>query len=88
MTNLVKATELFSETTIDQEIVVMSLDSGDFFSLEGTALAAWELIDGSHDLAALVAALAAQFDAPPQAIGADVEAFMLQLRAAGLLRDG
>lgn len=88
MTNLVKATELFSETTIDQEIVVMSLDSGDFFSLEGTARAAWELIDGSHDLPALVAALAGQFDAPPQAIGADVAAFVAQLRAAGLLRDG
>ena len=88
MTNLAKASEHFSETTIDDEIVVMSLATGDFFSLEGTARAAWDLIDGSRDLAALVTALAEQFDTSAQTIGPDLEAFVAQLRAAGLLRDG
>lgn len=87
MINLAKATEQFSETAIDEEIVVMSLATGDFFSLEGTARAAWELIDGSRDLPALVAALAEQFATPVQKIGPDIEAFVAQLRAARLLRD-
>ena len=88
MTNLAKASEQFSETAIDDEIVVMSLATGDFFSLEGTARAAWQLIDGSRDLPALVTALAAQFDAPAQTIAPDIAAFVAQLQAAGLLRDG
>lgn len=88
MTNLAKASEQFSETAIDDEIVVMSLATGDFFSLEGTARAAWDLIDGSRDLPALVTALAGQFAAPEQTIGPDIEAFVAQLQAAGLLRDG
>ena len=88
MTNLAKASEQFSETAIDEEIVVMSLATGDFFSLEGTARAAWELIDGQRDLAALAAALAQQFHTSAQIIGPDLEAFVAQLRTAGLLRDG
>ena len=88
MTNLAKASEQFSETAIDDEIVVMSLATGDFFSLEGTARAAWDLIDGSRDLAALVTELAGQFGTSARSIGPDLEAFVAQLRAAGLLRDG
>ena len=85
---LTKATERFSETTIDTETVVMSLDSGDFFSLSGTARAIWLLIDGSRDRAALVAALAGQFEVAEDAIAGEVDAFMAQLAQADLIRIG
>jgi pyrroloquinoline quinone biosynthesis protein D len=87
-TKLAKATARFSETTIDDEVVVMSLESGDFFSLTGTAGAIWALIDGTRNRAGLLTALAAQFDVEENALTGDLDAFLTQLEAAGLLEAG
>lgn len=80
-----KLTDAFSETAIGDEIVVMSLSSGDFFSLEDTGRAIWLLIDGTRDEAGVLAALAEQY-------GDDVERgevvqFLTALREAGFLAD-
>ena len=56
MTAIAKDHARFVETVIDDEIVVMQLDSGDFFSLSGSARAIWEAIDGTRDEAAICAA--------------------------------
>lgn len=85
---LAKATGRFSETAIDDEVVVMSLESGDFFSLTGTARAIWTLIDGTRSRAALLTELAAQFDLEETALAGDLDAFLAQLGAAGLLGAG
>lgn len=84
-TTLAKAADGFSETMIDDEVVVMNLESGDFFSLTGTAAAIWALIDGTRDRAELIADLAAQFACDAADITADVEGFLAELAAAGLL---
>lgn len=80
-----KLTDAFSETAIGDEIVVMSLSSGDFFSLEDTGRAIWLLIDGTRDEAGLLATLAEQY-------GGDVDRgevvqFLTALREAGFLAD-
>lgn len=85
---LAKAAGRFSETAIDDEVVVMSLENGDFFSLTGSAKAIWLLIDGTRDRAALLTEPAAQHDCPEAEIAADVDAFLDQLNQAGLLADG
>lgn len=85
---LKKATDRFSETAIDDEIVVMNLDSGSFFSLTGTARAIWLLIDGTQDRVALLADLAAEFGASDAVIAGDVDLFLAQLDEAGLLAGG
>lgn len=82
---LTKRTDQFSETTIDDEIVVMSLDSGDFFSLTGTARTIWQLIDGQRNRAALLAALADQYGCEEAEIAGDLDAFVTQLSRAGLI---
>jgi len=63
----------------------MSLTTGDFFSLTGTARAIWLALDGQHDRAGLIAVLAAEFGAAPDKIAPDVDDFLAQLSAAGLL---
>jgi hypothetical protein len=88
MTVLTKLTAKFSEAQIDDEIVVMLLDTGEFLSLSGTASAIWLLIDGSRDRDALVARLASEYDVPEGEIGADVDEFLGSLREAGLLAEG
>ncbi len=82
---LFKRTENISETTIDDEVVVMELTNGDFFSLTDTALEIWHLIDGTRDSAGIIAELAAKFAASPEEIAGDVQDFVDQALAAGLL---
>lgn len=82
---LAKAAGHFTETEIDDEIVVMSLDSGDFFSLTGPARAIWLALDEGMERAGLIARLATAFETEPAALAADVDAFLGQLRSAGLL---
>lgn len=88
MKPLTKQNHRFTETAIDDEIVVMRLDNGDFFSLVGTAAAIWRLIDGTRTRDALIEALAAQFGSDEGAIAADVEDFLAQLTEQGLVGTG
>jgi pyrroloquinoline quinone biosynthesis protein D len=85
MKALIKRSDRFAETGIDDEIVVMRLDSGDFFSLEGTAASTWRLIDGTRDRAALIEALAVEYGADESEIAADVDDFLAQLQRQGLV---
>jgi len=75
----------FVETEVDEELVLMRISDGDFFSLEGTARAIWQAIDGARDRAGIVSHLAEEFDAPAQAIADDTNAFLDELVAAGLV---
>ena len=52
--SLRKCPENFAETEIDDEIVLMCLTNGDFFSIKDSALAIWNLIDGQRDRSALL----------------------------------
>jgi hypothetical protein len=82
---LTKRSDRFTETDIDEEIVVMRLDNGEFFSLSETAAVVWRLIDGRRDRAALLAALAEQFDGPEDRMAADVDELLSTLKEMGLL---
>ena len=84
-TVLHKQTAKFSETQIDDEFVVMVLDSGDFFSLAGTAGSIWGLIDGSRSRDAIVAALAEAYQVLAADIAGDVDDFLGALCDAKLI---
>ena len=83
--SLAKLIDQFAETEVDDEIVVMRIDNGDFFSLTETSKEIWELIDGQCDRDAIVAAMAESYGAERSTIEADVDAFLAQLRDAGLV---
>jgi len=83
---LIKNPARFVATEIDDETVVMSLDSGDFFSLTGTARSIWALLDGTRSRDAVLAVLAADYGVAPAAIAGEVDAFLAELTAAGLVR--
>ena len=85
---ITKAQASFSETAIDDEIVVMHLISGEFFSLTGTGRALWLLIDGARTRDALLAAAAAQYGVKPTDIAGDTDEFLARLTAAGFLEGG
>jgi len=83
-----KATGKYVETEVDGERVVMSLDSGRFFALDGTGLAVWEALDTEGTQAAIVDRLSARYGEPPARIAEDVAPFLARLREAGLIEPG
>jgi hypothetical protein len=87
MMPIVKRLGRFTEADIDEEIVVMRLDNGEFLSLSGTSASIWRLIDGTRDRSALLAALAKEFDGDQAEMAADVDEFLAQLKDTGLLGD-
>lgn len=80
-----KLTEGFTETEVDDEIVIMRLDNGELFVLEGTAGAVWKLIDGTRDRAHLISALATEYAAEEDQIAADLDDLLVQLRERQLV---
>ena len=75
----------FSETMIDDEVVLMSLDSGDFFSLSDTSKEIWQLIDGNRSQKAIIAELALAYESKPEAIAVDIDDFLNGLQEAGFI---
>jgi hypothetical protein len=88
MTAIIKLTDRFVETDIDEEIIVMRLDNGELFTLADTAASIWRLIDGQRDREALVATLAEEFEADEANIAADVDEILARLKETGLLAAG
>lgn len=82
---LAKLTDRFTETGIDDETVVMNIDTGEFYALRDSGKVIWELIDGVRDRDALLSALAGEFGCGIDEIAADVDGFVAGLRQAGLL---
>ena len=82
---LTKRSEAFSETAIDGEVVLLNLQDGTFFSLTGTAVLIWQLIDGSRDRAALLTELALTYGADSATMAPDLDAFLARLAKAGFL---
>jgi hypothetical protein len=70
---------------LDDEAVVLDLRSGQYFSLNATGRRVWELVAAGCDVAAVVDALAGEFDAPRSALADDVGALLAELVEVGLL---
>jgi hypothetical protein len=88
MTAITKRLERLTEAEIDDEIVVMLIDKGEFFSVKGTGVAIWRLIDGTRDRAELTRSLAAEFGADERQISSDVDEFLALLDGFGLIDEG
>jgi hypothetical protein len=73
--------------TVDGEVIAIDLGSGSYYSLAGSGPAIWELLGRGVSEEELCGALVARFGADAGAVGADVEAFVGQLRDSGLLLD-
>ena len=87
MTPITKQFHRFSETDIDEEIIIMRHDNGELLSLSETAATIWRLLDGTKNRADLGAAMADKFNIDERLIDPDIDEFLLQLREAGLIAD-
>jgi len=71
---------------VEGEVVLLSVTSGEYFSLDAVGSRVWSLIpDTGVTVGELCVSLSAEFDAPADAIARDVSALCDRLVAADLL---
>jgi hypothetical protein len=70
-----------------QEGMLLDLVNGEYYGLAGAALAIWKRLDGRTTREAISTQVAAAFGGPEARVTKDLDAFLRQLRSAGLLAE-
>lgn len=70
---------------VDGEVVAVNLETGTYYSMQGTAAACWSALTRPVLERELVAWLAHRFSVPPAAAAADLERFVADLIGEGLV---
>jgi hypothetical protein len=73
-------------TDLDRETVLMSIDAGAYYGLEGPAQSIWEALETPLSFSALVDRLVAEYRVSPERCAADVQKFLAEMEREGLLR--
>jgi hypothetical protein len=69
----------------DDEVVVLDMKSGTYFSLRGSGVDIWRLIEANASCAGIVEALEGRFDASGSEIATAVDALIAELTEAELI---
>ena len=69
----------------DDETVLLQLETELYFGLNGVGSRVWELVQGEPTFDAIVAALAAEYDAPIQVLEADLTELLSSMVERGLV---
>lgn len=73
------------EERVDDEVIVYNRATDAYYTLNPTATAVWDLVDGNRSFEALVTALSEQFAIEPAEIRDDVASIVAEFTEAGLL---
>jgi hypothetical protein len=79
------------ERILEQEaagtVVLLTLDGGQYYALEGTGGRAWDLCNGHRTVSEIAAILASEYDAPPESIASDLITLFTDLANENLARE-
>ncbi|MCC6602912.1 MAG: lasso peptide biosynthesis PqqD family chaperone [Anaerolineae bacterium] len=78
--------EEFITSTVDNELVMMSLEKGTYYGLDAIGSQIWENIAAPTTIDALCQKLVDEFDVDPAQCQADVLAFLNELHREGMVR--
>ena len=68
-----------------KELILLDPDSGAYFTLDEVGARVWELCDGTRAVDEIAAILATEYDAPQDAISADIEELIEDLAGEKLV---
>ena len=68
-------------------VVLLTLDGGQYYALEGPGGRAWELCDGHRTVSEIAAILTGEYDAPQGNIASDLIALFTDLAHENLARE-
>ncbi|MGH2345465.1 MAG: PqqD family protein [Chloroflexota bacterium] len=69
----------------EHALILLNPRSGEYYTLDEVGGLVWNLCDGAHTVAEMVAAIGAEFDAPPAEIEADVQNLLADLASERLV---
>lgn len=75
------------EQRASESLVLVHIDSGRYYALEGTGDRIWQLCDGRTTLGDIIAAVSTQYGADPATVRADAAELLRELAAEGLIDD-
>lgn len=70
---------------LDEEAVILNLESGMYFGLDDVGTRMWQLLDTLGSLRRTLEALETEFDAPTERLASDLTEFVGRLQSRGLL---
>ena len=73
------------ETAIGDQVMMMHIENGKYYALEGTARRIWELLEEPRTLDDVVAELVGEYEIDSRACRADVSVFVRDLMENGLV---
>jgi hypothetical protein len=73
-------------TELDQETVLMSIDAGAYYGLEGPARSIWEKLEKPLTFSQLVQSLVDEYRVSPETCASDLQKFLADMEKEGLLR--
>ena len=76
----------FVTAEMDEDLVMMSLESNNYYSLDSIGRAIWELLEEPLQVSALCERLLEDFDVERSRCVEDVVEFLTELEASGLIR--
>lgn len=71
--------------TVGQEAIIIKLSTGDYYSLNDTGTIFWGLLNGKTSIADCAKAIAAEYDAPPDEVQADLLELAAEFEQEGLI---
>jgi hypothetical protein len=74
--------------TAGDTVILLTPDSGEYFTLNEVGGRIWELADGSRSVAEIAGVLVEEYTAPLEEIQADVLGVLGELATEGLVSDG
>lgn len=83
--SVVVRTQTMPGTELEGAMVFLSVESGDYLRLDGTARAIWDALERPISVSDLVANLAAQYGIEPSDCAKDVLPFLEELLGCGLV---
>lgn len=84
-TKTLKATSNQVSSEVGEEVVILQLQSGQYFGLEGVGAVVWEKLQNSVTPTELEACLINEFDVEPEVLRHDLQGLIQDLAAAGLV---
>jgi hypothetical protein len=84
--NRLSRTKGLLSTELDQETVLMSIDAGAYYGLEGAARSIWEKLENPTSFSELVDCLEREYRVSRETCASDLQKFLAELEREGLLR--
>lgn len=85
VTRIIKRNEAVLSTNIDGEAVLMSVDSGSYFTLNAVGSAIWSLLEAPISLSKLQEELLNKFEGDPDTIVSETTAYIQELETRQLI---